>query len=106
MSYLPRKNQTSFTEIMTKKVFKSFQPIKVGKNCFCCRCQIPHYDLDHYSPPGSVFINTTNGELNYNVTECTIEFNGTTTKCNSWVYDQGLFKSTIISKVKFYYVQE
>ena len=63
------------------------------------RCRVPGVNDDHYSPPGSVLFNTTSGIQEYNVTECTIEINGSTTKCQSLVYDQSLYTATIISKV-------
>ncbi|XP_063422629.1 organic cation transporter protein-like isoform X1 [Mytilus trossulus] len=61
------------------------------------RCKISALD-DHYTSPGTVFLNTTNGIQEYNVTECQIQTNGTTTKCNDWIYDSSLFEATIISK--------
>lgn len=52
-----------------------------------------------YSPPGTVTVNSTDGLLSYNVTECGIEVNGTFKSCSRWVYDTSIFSATIISKV-------
>jgi hypothetical protein len=51
------------------------------------RCKIPCH-LDDYTTPGEVFVNTTHEIQAYNITECHIQINGSTTTCDSWVYDK------------------
>ena len=56
------------------------------------RCKIPN-EADYYER------NVTFHPV-YNVSTCSIEYNGTSEDCTEWVYDQSLLTESLISSVR------